>query len=125
LTGAGYALTEYVRPNPDTNDLPVDYYMKVADIVNKFERNEVRATAEYVNKVIAIHGQIAFIHEQDSSAIMLFQNSYSSSSVVCEFEADKARQLQQLQAGQKVTIKGICTGLLMDVVLTRCVMQKD
>ena len=123
LSGVAYAVKEYFRGHRDTSQLVTDYRMNATDLVKQFEANEVRATAEYVNKVISIRGEIGVIHVHDSTVTVLLRTPYSFSSVICEFETDNAKGVNRLQVGQDVNIKGICSGFLMDVVLTRCVTQ--
>ena len=42
--------------------------------------------------------------------------------VSCEMQDTSGTE--NIKAGDSVTIKGVCTGVLMDVVLVRCVLAK-
>ena len=41
----------------------------------------------------------------------------------CEFENKLQNKLATLKEGQTIKVKGICTGILMDVVLVDCVIE--
>ena len=43
----------------------------------------------------------------------------------CEFEPAAQNYVRQIKEGQKVTIKGVCTGVLMDVVMVDCCIVSD
>ena len=44
------------------------------------------------------------------------------STVICHFPTEEIKSVKNIKQGETVTIKGICTGFLMDVVLIKCMV---
>jgi len=51
-------------------------------------------------------------------------NATSPQGVICEFQAKHKKEADELRPGQQIIVKGICTGMLLDVVLVRCVLEQ-
>ena len=58
----------------------------------------------------------------DTAATVILNDGSSISSVICQFEKENVWEVKDLKEGDNITIKGICTGYLMDVVMVRCVV---
>jgi hypothetical protein len=43
--------------------------------------------------------------------------------VICEFEAGALKDIPS--QGDNIRVRGICTGMLMDVVLVRCILLNN
>jgi hypothetical protein len=52
-------------------------------------------------------------------------DGYPGTSVVCQFGRESNEETKDLKKGDLVTIEGICSGYLMDVVMVRCVLDHD
>jgi hypothetical protein len=44
--------------------------------------------------------------------------------VTCSFYSEEAGNIKKINPGDEVTVKGKCTGKLMDVVLNKCSLVK-
>jgi hypothetical protein len=44
--------------------------------------------------------------------------------VLCQFAANGKKSLELMKIGDQVKVKGVCTGALMDVILTRCILDE-
>lgn len=89
--------------------------------MREYEHNGVRAEAANDNKRFAVKGKI------DKIDTALFGEPYVSLetgnvifSVQCMFAAADKQALAQLSPGQEVTIAGICSGKLGNVVMRDC-----
>ena len=123
LAAAGtYGLNEYSRRHPDTHQLNAVFKVAAVDLVSVFEADASRATKEYADKVIEVRGIVSTIQRTDSSGTVFLKGKTSSSSVMCQFDQKAFREITQLRYGQLITIKGICSGYLMDVVIVRCIL---
>ena len=83
----------------------------------------IEAAARYIDKSISVRGIVAYTNVTDTSATV-YLNGSSAASVICEFQKDSYTEPQKLKEGDLVTIKGICSGYLMDVVMVRCVIDE-
>lgn len=117
-----YGLNEYSRRHPDTHQLNAAFKVDAIDLVSLFEADASRATKEYADKVIDVRGFVTAIQLTDTSGTVSLKGRTSSSSVMCQFDQKAFREVTELQHGQLITIKGICSGYLMDVVMVRCIL---
>lgn len=118
-----YAYKEYNRGLPDTRQRKTLFEIDAREFLKQFEDNEPEAAARYIDKTISVRGTVAYTNVTDTSATV-YLNGSSAASVICEFQKDSYTEPQKLKEGDLVTIKGICSGYLMDVVMVRCVVDE-
>jgi hypothetical protein len=93
------------------------------DLVKAFESNESSANAKYNDKVILVSGTIADVKVTSDEISVYLKETTDASGVMCSFNKVAASK-NTFKSGQKIKIKGLCTGYLMDVVLTKCAVQE-
>jgi hypothetical protein len=116
----------------------VGYYMwnkKPADIHNKeaqlainsnelfsaFEANETEANKKFLDKVVAVKGEVTEVHaDKDGQYDILLKTDSELGNIVCKFYTEDSASAKTIVPGTTVQIKGVCTGVLMDVVLIKC-----
>lgn len=116
IIGASVGYYQYQKPKAAMTDIKTDKVMSASDLVNAFEQDEVQAETTYLDKTIEIQG---VIRDKNESGLIL-NSGNDMVGVLCEFE--NPDQLSSLNVNDNVKIKGICTGKLLDVVLTRCIV---
>ena len=89
-------------------------------IATAYESNEATANTQYLDKVIAVSGEIATIANNQKGETVITLKGSDMSGVICTLEGAAP---SAIKAGEAVVIKGICTGYLTDVVLVRCIVQ--
>ena len=116
-----YGLFEYFRTNAKTADLEADLKISAIDLYNAYSDNESQSDSIYRMQVIEVTGKISEIKKDTSGIIILLDGGNGMFGVSCSLqETDK--ELKKAEKDNTIIIKGICTGMLMDVVLTRCVI---
>jgi hypothetical protein len=123
VVGGIYAWMEYDRGHTGTADRPVMAKVLATDLYAAFQMDEVAATKQFVGateQVIEVSGTIRSIDRAgDGISNVVLATDDDMAGVVCEFNsADLPKEWAE---GASVTLRGICTGMLMDVVLVRCV----
>ena len=116
-----YGFKEYNRKLADTQHLKADFQIDAVDFVREFEAAESLATTQYSDKVINVRGFVSSMEVTDTSGTVFLNGGSSQSSVMCQFDQNTIRDIKQLRNGELVTIKGVCSGYLMDVVMVRCI----
>ena len=94
-------------------------------LIKAFKKNENTATQLYTGKVIQINGVIYDMHTSEGISIITLKDYGSESSVICHLESGETFKPLNLQIGQKVTIKGKCSGFLLDVIMIRCILINE
>lgn len=121
--GGGYAWNEYAREKASADDMPVKERVSAADLLAAFAADEVAASARFVGtteQVVHVSGSIRSIDIAAAGLTnVVLETGDPMAGVVCEFPSEAAPK--NWKVGDAVAVKGICTGMLMDVVLVRCV----
>lgn len=120
VVALSYGAYMYFKPNANMKDLKSDVTFTAQDLFSAFETDEAAANTQYLDKVIEITGEIKDIStsEEGVTSITLEANN-ELSGVICQLQKDTEHRT--FKTGETVTFKGMCTGMLMDVVLVRCV----
>lgn len=123
LIGVGVGLYLYNKPHKDIAHATPDFELASAQLFADFETDEAAAQARYLDKVVEVNGTVREVSAAEEGGLNVILNTESDfAGVICQFNAEQAEAAAGLQTGQEVTIKGVCTGMLMDVVLIRCVL---
>ena len=97
------------------------YSMSAAELFAEYENDEQAADARYLNKVIAVRGKVADVAESDTSGVNVILAAQDPMfGISCSFR----EKPDKLSVGDEVTVNGLCSGKLMDVLLIRCVIEK-
>ena len=118
-----YALKEYNRTNADTADLKASIQIDALALLKDYETDESQANKEYNGKVISVKGRVIKIEDTGDTKKVILGDGISMNGVICEFQTTENVKVKELVPTQEVKIKGICTGILLDVVLVRCVIE--
>lgn len=100
------------------------FSVSAKDLASEFEMDENAANSKYLNKVIKVHGTVVGVSESENEISVTLKEVDSSAGVTCSFEKTSLEK-SKITPGQKVFIKGICSGFLMDVVLNKCALTTE
>jgi len=115
-------LSLYFKKHKDLSSTKPDFVITATVLQKEFEEDEKTASEKYINKILEVTGTILSVNQADSSNINLSLKTESDlSTVICTFVAtDPAK----FRSGEDVTIRGECSGFLMDVLLNNCALIK-
>ena len=101
-----------------------DFTLMPKELLVDYEDNEEAANTKYLGKIIQVNGTIEEIVPGDKMQMqIMLETGDMMSRVSCVMEEDTNTFLsRKLKKGDTVTIKGFCTGRIMDIVLDRCVI---
>ena len=112
------------KKHTDTAKARPDFVVTATSLQKEFEDNEVKASARYINKILEVSGTIISITPADSPNINISLKTGSDmSSVICTFPG--ITDPSKLKAGEEITVRGECSGFLMDVLLNNCSIISD
>jgi hypothetical protein len=102
------------------------YSISADEIYSTFEENETAANEKFLGKVIEVTGIINEIEKTDSGQlIVLLSCSSPLGGVRCSFETDQDNVSKKVTNGSTCTLKGKCSGMLMEVVLDNCALTSN
>ena|SRR5436190_16754789 len=120
--GGLYGLKEYNREPEGAGSLVTKETIDAGELLKAFQEDEKAATGRFVGTVeqaIQVNGTIRAIAPAEGDKMNVVPETGDAlAGVVCEFA--KADVPQAWKAGSTVRVKGICTGMLLDVILVRC-----
>lgn len=120
LAAAGYGWFQYQKPPPDIRKEKGGLEITAIELLKAFQQDETAANAKYVDKVLIVAGMVTGIQTDSSGqATVSLQTNDLLAAVTCSFYQDD-EGVKKLKAGSQARIKGICTGMLTDVVLNKC-----
>ncbi len=115
----------YNKPPEKVTDLKAIDDLSAKELYLAFDQNEEAAMAKYQEKAISVHGVIDSILTNESGGLIIMLSTEGEmGSIQCELDSSSKPVSENLKKGDEITIKGICSGKLIDVVLNRCVVIK-
>lgn len=117
MVGAGVGLYLFNKPLESTESMKSHYSMAASDLLQAFENNEDEANSKYLDKVIEVNGNVAKMDNKEGTITIYLDADNPLSSVIFQLEHSETN----IKQGDDITLKGICTGYLMDVVMVRAV----
>lgn len=121
LTGIFIAVYEYYKKPADTATLRPDYVVTATVLQKEFENNETEASAKYINKIVEVTGKVSSVSVSESPGSIILSTDNPVSSVICTLQVGITSKTSE---GGNITIRGECSGYLMDVLLNNCIIVK-
>ncbi len=123
VAGGGFAYYLYNKPVADTENIDASFTITADELFQQFELNETEANSKYLGKIIEVNGKVREFSIGDSGELNLVLASHSDMfGVNCGLSKDQDAKYKNYKVGDPIKIKGECSGISMDVVLTRCVI---
>ncbi len=112
----------YNKPHVDVYKSSPGISLTSDIIVEDFENNETLANSKYLEQIIQVTGTISEVVITKDKGVIVLNASNALGNVMCHVSASEHQKINALKKGQEITMKGICTGYLMDVILVKCVI---
>lgn len=112
----------YYKPHRSVKKEEAAFKLSVTQLVEAFSQDETQANSLYLGKVLEVEGTLKEIMLNDSTMVLLLGDSTQGTGVSCYFQKDQRDKYTTLKRGEPVSVKGICNGMLLDVVLDKCIM---
>jgi hypothetical protein len=97
--------------------------LSAINLYNEFQKNENSANKKWVGKVVEIRGTIYSVSEMENY-VSINLRATADGGINCSLQKKDLSPGEKFNHGDIVTIKGKCTGFLMDVDLVDCVIKK-
>lgn len=119
IVGAFIAYKMYNKPHVDVAATSSDITITANNLLNDFSTDETSANAKYLDKIVEVSGTIAKLETEADKGVVVLQTNEDFGSVRCTLSEASTQKINDLKVGDNITLKGICTGYLMDVVLVK------
>lgn len=108
----------YNKPSKNIANSESDLSISANELFNEFATNEPQANSRFIDKIIEVKGVVREISYDNESPSILLNTDDETFGVLCSF--GKPINDKNIKKGDSVVVKGLCTGMLTDVVLIKC-----
>ena len=113
----------YNKEHKDLSGVEPDYRLDATELYAEFEADEATANEKYLEKILEVSGDVnAIEYGNDSTLSVTLMPPNAFAGVICAFDNVENRDKLDIAQGDYVTIRGKCSGMLMDVLLNNCVL---
>lgn len=126
LLTIGFGLYIINQPKESLSGKNPDFVIQAGALLKEYETDEQAADKKFLDKIILVEGKINSINSDDTGIVTVFIDAGSPvSSISCQLSREESEKTSNFEKGTSVGIKGVCTGMLMDVVLVECVIKNS
>lgn len=105
----------YNKAPESISSLKTEFQLNASELLAAFENNEEEANEKYLDKVVEINGVVSKRELKNGVLTAYMETDSPLSNIIFQFENTN----EEINEGETLTLKGICTGYLMDVVMVR------
>ncbi len=121
LLGAIFGYQQFSKKLDNTADLKSEISLSAQELFTEFEKDESAANKTFLDKIVTVNGIVSSTKVEDGKTNIYLETEDMLANIFCQMESPLKIIPKE---GDKVTIKGVCTGYLSDVVLVRSVLIK-
>ncbi len=122
IIGFGSGAYMYYKPHQNIKSSKADVSLSAVEVFQAFESNETAANEEYLDKIVAVSGTVKDVSKNEEGIVSVTLDAGQDMfGVICQLDQLTQHPREDFPIGETVSFKGLCTGMLMDVVLVRCV----
>ncbi len=90
--------------------------VSATELFTLYSTDEQKANLSYIDKIVQVTGEVSSVTKNtEGKTVVLLKTNDPLFGVNCTMEEDA-----EMKAGETLTLKGMCTGYLTDVVVIRC-----
>ena len=122
IIGAFIAYKIYNKPHVNVSETKPYITLTADKIINDFSLDETAANTIYLDKIIEVKGTVLELKNENGKGIITLKTNDDFGNVIGHLSSKSTKKINTLKEGQAITLKGVCTGYLMDVILIKCVL---
>ena len=102
-----------------------DYVIDARTLFAEYDADEDAANQKYLGKTIEVSGDINHIDKTTDPVTISLEAGAVMGNLVCELSKTVEVDVTGIEEGEKITIKGSCSGKLLDVILVNCIIVES
>ena len=120
LIAAGWGYYQYQKPRAGAANVTAAFKLSSEQLYKEYSTNETAADEKYSNKILEVTGPVADVQITPQATNVLLAAT-ATGGVNCSIMNGETR----ITKGERITVKGRCTGFLMDVSLVDAVQVNN
>jgi len=113
----------YNKPVASLEKKKADAEVTADQLITAYETDEKVADSLYLGKVVQVKGKVSGVAQEEGRTKIQLETSNPMSLIICEME--ESTTVTEVKSGDEVTIKGMCSGYLSDVILVQSTLVKE
>ncbi len=113
-------------PHRNLSTETASYTLKAADLITQFKKDDVEANKKYLNQALSVSGIVKSIRRLENHGIVISLED-AMEGVSCSVDSlDVVKyktKLSAIKEGSSASLKGRCSGMLMDIQIINCVPE--
>ena len=120
---AGWGIYKIYKPHRNVEGEEAVATLTAINMYQEFSKNESGANQKWLGKVVEVSGRISSVSNA-GKYVSLNLAATADGGVNCSLLKNDLPADEKFNQGDSVTVKGKCTGFLMDVNLVDCIIKK-
>jgi uncharacterized protein (DUF1330 family) len=110
------------KQHKDLSEVTPDHTITATELYQEFETNEAASTEKFNGKVLEVTGKVSSVEDgNDETRNVTLLEDDQFAGVICTFQ-NASGTVMDIKSGDIITVRGVCSGMLMDVLLNNCVL---
>ncbi|MEZ4944028.1 MAG: hypothetical protein R2804_00740 [Cyclobacteriaceae bacterium] len=120
VVGVFIAWLQYNKPHREPSSEQA-ITISAVQLFSDFSKDERSANLSYLNKVLAVNGKVMDVSVNvDQKSVVMLETADALFGINCTLDNNEGG----IAVGDSITLVGICTGFLSDVVMVQCQLKK-
>ena len=124
ISAVGYGFYLYYKPHQGIANKEAAFTLESKKLFDEYSTDENASNNKYLGKIVSVFGRVVDKGVDANGTFSLIMEGGDFAGVGCQFDKSVINEMQTIKKGQVLKIKGVCTGMLMDVVLIDCVREE-
>jgi len=122
LIGVAWGFYLYTKPHANAGGKATDVTLSADSLYGAYKKDEPNADKSFLNKIVEVKGVVQSIEMSNGRPVVILSTG-DDGNINCQMALDSTAVFATLHKASTVTIKGKCSGYLMDVNLVDCVIK--
>lgn len=124
IIGALWGLYLFNKPHEGVEGIRPLAKLEAAELFGAFQADEAGANKRYLGQVLEVRGRVTAVTNADSALDVQLEGGSGVGGINCSMAPGEKGKSSFPAKGAMVTVKGRCTGYLMDVNLVDCIVEQ-
>jgi hypothetical protein len=120
ITGGLYGYYLWNKPHEDVQASKPAAVVEAAQLLNDFVADENAANAKYLGQTVQVSGTVKESSEEEGLIKVMLDAGNENFGIYCTLDSAGPHPRKTFSSGEKLTLKGKCDGINLDVQLSRC-----
>ncbi len=103
----------------NTEKLTTYKHMSTEKLIKKYDN---AALDHLIEKAIEVKGTLKEVHSKNNIYTLYISDGSNKTYILCEMQKDQIHKIPHLKIGDKILVKGILKGHLLDIILLNCII---